>query len=408
MPTKQIPELLIEDPCAAGPPLAAWPQADRIRVLELLASGTGGGAQEHVRTLVNALPANRYQVSVAALSDGRALRQIKGDGLTTHLLSAASDDQAIEALIELLERERPQVVHAHMFRAELIAARAIARQDRAGRPRPRLLATIHSSRVRSAADQAALIELDSYFDGLIAVSEAMVVKLAAEGRDQVPVELIYNGIDLARFGPRPALEQARLRADLGYQESDRLVGAVGRLEPEKGHEVLLAAWPAITARHREARLLLIGEGSARAALEAQTASLGAPAQTVRFLGWRADVAALTGILEVAVLPSHREALGLAVIEALASGRPMVASAVGGVPELIKDGQTGLLVPPGDSHTLAAAVIALLDDPGYAASLGITGQRLVHERFCLQLMVRRLSRLYDQTARTAGWRAPAEA
>jgi glycosyltransferase involved in cell wall biosynthesis len=393
-------ELFTSDPCADLPTMAALPRNARIRVVELLASGTNGGAQEHVRALVAGLPPERYTVHVVSLSDGPALVRMAAEGMAVEVLAGDTDAEALEALIRLLRQTRPQILHAHMFRAELLAGQALARLALISEPRPFLLASIHSSRVRSRADQAALAAVSGQFSRLIAVSEAMVAKLKSEGRTAVPIDLIYNGIDLARFGPRSAVEKVALRARLGYAPTDKLVGSVGRLEPEKGHQVLLAAWPDIAARDQRARLLLVGDGSQREALEGAAAALGEAARSVRFLGWHDEVASLTGILDLAVLPSYREALGLAVIEALASGRPVVASAVGGIPELIKDGQTGLLVPPGDSAALAKAITRLLEDPAYAARLGVAGQRLVHERFCLELMIRRIAAVYDAGALAA--------
>ena len=155
-----------------------------------------------------------------------------------------------------------------------------------------------------------------------------------------------------------------------------MVGVVARLEPEKGHATLLEAWPTVIENVPTARLLVVGEGSMAAQLHDQAEALGLlgdscegdrcvgtrharPGAAVVFTGRREDVPSVTAALDVAVLPSYREAQGLVILEAMALARPVVASNVGGIPEMIEDGVTGLLVPPHDADALAAAIIRLL-------------------------------------------------
>ena len=132
------------------------------------------------------------------------------------------------------------------------------------------------------------------------------------------------------------------------EPGSQIVGVVARLEPEKGHPTLLEAWPLVLRAVPDAYLLIVGEGSRRDALEAQARELRI-AHRVVFTGRRDDVPAVTAALDVAVLPSYREAQGLVILEAMALSRPVVASNVGGIPEMIEDGVTGLLVPPHDAR-----------------------------------------------------------
>ncbi|MFL5681214.1 MAG: glycosyltransferase, partial [Chloroflexota bacterium] len=124
------------------------------------------------------------------------------------------------------------------------------------------------------------------------------------------------------------------------------------------------------------------------------------AHRVVFTGRRDDVPAVTAALDVAVLPSYREAQGLTILEAMALSRPVVASNVGGIPEVVEDGRTGLLVPPHDPDALAAAISRLLTDHSYADMLGRAGHDNVHDRFCVQLMVKAIETIYDEGARAA--------
>ena len=173
---------------------------------------------------------------------------------------------------------------------------------------------------------------------------------------------------------------------------------MARLEPEKGHPTLLEAWSSVVAAVPNATLLVVGEGSRREALEAMAHELGV-ADRVVFTGRRDDVPAVTAALDVAVLPSYREALGLTILEAMALSRPIVASNVGGIPEMVEDGVTGLLVPPHDAEALAAAIIRLLRDHPLADTLGRAGHDLVHEKFCIERMVSAVEQIYDDGART---------
>jgi glycosyltransferase involved in cell wall biosynthesis len=140
----------------------------------------------------------------------------------------------------------------------------------------------------------------------------------------------------------------------------------------------------------------VGEGSERDSLEAQAASLGISRRVV-FTGRREDVPAVTAALDISVLPSYREAQGLSVLEAMALSRPVVASEVGGIPEMIENGVSGLLVPPNDHVALADAIVRLLSDHPYADMIAKRGHDLVHDRFCIELMVNSIETLYDEAA-----------
>ena len=181
------------------------------------------------------------------------------------------------------------------------------------------------------------------------------------------------------------------------EPGSQIVGVVARLEPEKGHPTLLEAWPLVLRAVPDAYLLIVGEGSRREALEAQARDLRI-AHRVVFTGRRDDVPAVTAALDVAVLPSYREAQGLSILEAMALSRPVVASNVGGIPEMITDGVTGLLVPAHDAPALAEAITRLLRDHPYADTLARAGHDLVHDRFCIELMVTAVQTIYDEGAR----------
>jgi glycosyltransferase involved in cell wall biosynthesis len=280
-----------------------------------------------------------------------------------------------------------------MYRAEIVGTQAAWRVAEAGLPQPYVVGTVHSSRIRSDEDRALVRRLTPRMDHLIAVSTSIVQKIADEGRLGAPVTLIYNGVDLQRYDDQGPC--CTLREEYGLPAEGPMIGVVARLEAEKGHPTLIEAWPQVLAEFPDATLLVVGEGSRRAALEAQVAALGL-SRSVVFTGRRDDVPAVTAALDVAVLPSYREAQGLTILEAMALSRPVVASNVGGIPEMIEDGRTGLLVPPHDPAALAGAITRLLRDHPLADTLARAAHDQVHERFCVELMARAVETIYDES------------
>jgi glycosyltransferase involved in cell wall biosynthesis len=406
-------DVLRLDPCRDIPALRPLPAGERIRVAQVVATGTNGGAQEHVHTLLSRMDRLRHDVRVISLSDGSAARRWRSLGVCVEVIDEPDDARAAELVADQLDRWGTQVVHGHMYRAELVSVAAADLMGSRGGARPYLIETIHSSRVRSQADRETLVRLTPSIDRLVAVSRAIVTKLQREGRaDLAPVELIHNGVDLARYDHTEAC--CTLPEEYGFEEGTPLVGVVARLEPEKGHATLLEAWPRVLAHVPAARLLVVGEGSLAERLQEQAEELGLlgepcegdhcvgtrharPGAKVVFTGRRDDVPSVTAALDVAVLPSYREALGLVILEAMALGRPVVATEVGGIPEMVEDGITGLLVPPHEPVPLAEAIVRLLRDHPLADTLGRNGYRLVRDRFCVERMVAAIEALYDQ-----GW------
>ena len=382
-----------EEPCQAPDEREAL-SGGRVRVLQVMATGTNGGAQEHVYSLVTRLNMSRYQVKVVSLSHGSSVRRLQKAGIDTTVIDEPDDRLAVRALVDEMAAFEPEIVHNHMFRAEVIGTKAALQLGERGYHRPAIISTIHSSRIRCVEDREVLRQLTPVMDRLIVVSRAIEKKIADEGRHGAPVSLIYNGVDLQRYNHQQPC--CTLHEDYRIPEDSPIVGVVARLEAEKGHRVLLEAWPLVLAAVPKAWLLIVGEGSERDSLEAQ-AEIAGISHRVVFTGRRDDVPAVTAALDVAVLPSYREAQGLSVLEAMALSRPVVASAVGGIPEMVENGVSGVLVPPGDCDALAGGIVRLLTDHPFADTIARAGHDLVHERFCVEIMVRAVSDLYDEAA-----------
>ncbi len=383
------------DPCLVPLEHFPLPGPKRVRVVEILATGSNGGAQEHLFALMSRLDRTFYEASVVSLSAGSAVRKLERHGFDVTLIDEPDDDAAVRALAGHLALVAPDVIHTHMYRADVVGTRAAIALAESGHRRPYVVSTVHSSRVRSTEDRELLRQLTPHMDQLIAVSKSIVRKIADERRTGAPVRLIYNGVDLERYNHQDPC--CTLRDEYGMEPGSQIVGVVARLEPEKGHQTLLEAWPDVLREVPDAYLLIVGEGSRRDFLE-QRAAAHKVAHRVVFTGRRDDIPAVTAALDVAVLPSWREAQGLSILEAMALSRPVVASDVGGIPEMIEDGVTGLLVQHDNPVALAEAIVRLLTDHALADMIARAGHDLVHDRFCIELMVKEIEQIYDEGAR----------
>ncbi len=375
-------------------PKGPLPDGTRLRVVELLATGTNGGAQESVVSTVLRLDPSRHETQVISLSHGSTMARLQRMGYATEVIEEPSDERSAELLADRLMALNTQVLHAHMYRAEVVGVAALDIVEQRTGHRPYMVSTVHSSRFRSPADRELLERITPKINRLIAVSDAIVDKLVAEGRDTTAISRIYNGVDLERFDEATGGEL--IRAEFGIPADAPLAVVVGRLEPEKGHPTLIEAWPVVHHHFPSAHLLVVGEGSERDRLEGLAAAhLRAEicCASVHFLGRREDVPQILAAANVVVMPSYREAQGLAIVEALAAHRPVVASNVGGIPEMIRSGENGILVPSQDPSALASAIGLLFRDRALANKLASAGHELVHQKFCVDDMLRDIEAIY---------------
>jgi glycosyltransferase involved in cell wall biosynthesis len=242
--------------------------------------------------------------------------------------------------------------------------------------------------------------LGAMTDRVIALNEVQKADIASYGVAPLDkIQTIPLGLEI-----EPMLEaeqhRGRLRAELGVRDDRKLVGIVARLVPIKAHEVFLEAARSIRAARPDTTFLIIGDGERRAELEALARRLGV-ADVTRFMGWRADMREVYADLDVVTLCSNNEGSPVALIEALAAARPVVSTRVGGVPNVVHDGESGLLVPPRDSAALAEGVLALLRDPDRAAAYGQAGRREVFPKHSSGRLVHDVERLYLELARAKG-------
>lgn len=223
---------------------------------------------------------------------------------------------------------------------------------------------------------------------LIAVSEAVRQHICSQGISPAKVKVVHNGIDMNRFVPRSLQEAKQV---LGYMTDQPLVGLFGRLSPEKGHRTALAAMVELARAYPGIRLLLVGDGPDRDLLARLAGDLGI-AGLVDMIGFQEDVRPLIAACDVVMVPSLKEGFGLVAVEAMAMARPVVATEVGGLPEVVAEGQTGLLVPPEDPSALAAALEVVLKQGELATIMGMRGRQRAEACFNQQTQSGRLLRV----------------
>lgn len=356
----------------------------------------GAGAERIVHDLATRLDRARFDPFVLALKsasehdDGHFARQLRDARVPVFPLRVRSklDLSRVIPLVRLLRRLKPRLLHAHLFHANLVA-RLVA--PLAGSPV--VVSTHHVVERRPLGPRFFLDRATAPLDDrTVAVSQACA-RFARDVGGARPGRLVVieDGIDLVPYRATGPEQAASVRAALDLAPGTLLVGAVGRLDPQKGHPELLRAWARVRVAFPEAVLLIAGEGPDHSALERLARELGI-ARSVRLLGFRGDVPALLAALDLFVMPSRWEGFGLALVEALASGKACVASSADSLPEVL--GDAGVLVPPRDPQALAAAIGRLLADAGERARLGVLA-RARAELFSVERMVRRYEALYSE-------------
>lgn len=362
------------------------------RVLHIITRLWRGGAPNTTLDLVRGLEGDGFrQTLVTGLAEEPAW-DLLGTPATsgvrvlplptlTRELRPVSDLRALLALVRLLRREKPDLLHVHTSKAGFLgrlAARLTGIRPVIYSPHGSILAGYFSPRTTRLF--ARLDALAARFtDRIVCCTPKEIGEYLAAGigRPEQYV-VIPNGLDAEAYALRAAPPE-QTRAALGLPAGSRPVLCAGRLVPVKGQTYLLQAWPSVLTGEPRALLLLAGEGPDEAVLRAQAYATGV-AGSVRFLGFREDLSSLLACAEILVLPSLNEGFGMALVEAMAMGKPAVASAVGGVPEVVLDGGTGLLVPPGDPGALATAIRHLLEDPAAAQQMGEAGRERARKAF----------------------------
>ena len=365
-----------------------------ISVLHFSNTLVRGGVEEHILTLLRGLDRRYFRLYLVCTPEVAIKLQpdLPGDvELMPLCLMQPSLIASAFRLAQIIRKHRVDILHSHLFYSSLFAS-PIGRLCRV----PVIIETPHVRELwrRGLVKSHFVVDrlAGRFVDYYVAVSHANARYLVQQkGLPPDKITVIHNGCDLRQFDPARSVP-SDLKETLGFGASDPVLVVIGRLEPQKGHRVLLEALPLIRREFPQVRLVCVGEGTLRGNLERQVCSLESEV-SVRFVGYQANVADWLALADVSVLPSFYEGLPLAAIESLAAGRPMVATAVDGTPEVVVDGKTGFTVPPGDAMRLAQAICRLLSNQELRQVMGCAGREWVQERFSEERQIQRTGELY---------------
>lgn len=376
-------------------PVEATVSTDRRGRLLLLADSLVRGNGAQMTRYAPRLAAAGFDVRMTLLAEHAAdpvAERLADDGVAVDVLSFRRrlDPAAGWRLLHHIRRLRPDVIHTQDPWANLWGTIAARLQ------RVPTLATVHGLQDRDDKGPRLTDKvLNRGASRILCASDRARQRYQAQaGLPPAKLMTLHEGIDAEAYPILPARHRDTVRAAFGIPAAAPLAITVGVLRPGKGVDLMLEAMGLLAQRWPQLHYLIVGDGEDRAEIEEVTTRLGL-AERVRFTGWRNDVPRLLGCADLFVLPTRDEALPTVLVEAMAGGVPIVASAVGGVSELVEHGSNGFLVPAGDVEALALACDELIASKRLRRAMGERGRQLVAERFAIDIQVERLAGLYDQ-------------
>ena len=360
----------------------------------MLLSLQPGGLENGVVNVVNRLDPEKFRSSVCCLrTTGEfAKRIIRSDASVHEMRSSGGNDWKLPfKLARLFARTKTDIVHtrnAESFYYGFLGAKLA-----------RVPTLIHSEHGRTFNDRELRYRLQRLFslgtDAIFSVSAQLRQDLIAKvGIDPSRIDILYNGVDLSKFG---AIDSQAIRRSISAMPEDFVIGSVGRLVAVKNYDLLIRALARIG--HPKAMVVLVGDGPERNRLEATAAAYGV-SDRVRFLGHRNDVHELLAAMDVFVLPSISEGMSNTLLEAMASRLPVVASNVGGNPEIIRDGLDGFLFESNDEGALTAKLRELINSETQRMRLARCARIRIEDKFSIDVMIARYEKLYQSCANAA--------
>jgi len=369
----------------------------QIHICHVLQSLEPGGLENGVVNVVNGLDHARFRSSICCLNQIGAFAQriiVPNVRIQAFGRHPGLDIALIGKLVSYFRSTRPDIVHtrnAEAFFYGFLAAKIA-----------RVPSIVHSEHGRSFDDRKLRFVFQRWMsvftDRIFAVTDQLRSDLVAHvGLRREDVEVLYNGVDLGKFVQEPRND---IRRELGLLDTDFVIGSVGRLVSVKNYSLLLHAMQAI--KNDCVRLLLVGDGPERIRLSRQAENLGI-AHQVQFLGHRDDVARCLAAMDVFVLPSISEGMSNTLLEAMGAGIPVVASNVGGNPEILRNGREGLLFASNSIEALKSAIDELMSRPEYRNELAVAARRRVQGEFTQSAMISRYEGFYASIAPRGGTR-----
>jgi len=380
----------------------------RVKIVRIIARLNIGGPALHVVNLNKGLSSDRFESLLVTGSpnpvEGSLLDYAQENGvrplIIPEMVGEASlrprDIKAFFRLYRIFQMERPQIVHTHTAKAGFLG-RLAARLAGV----PCIVHTYHGHVLNGYYGPAKswllkLMErgLARITDRLVAVSELVKEDLITYGvAPPEKISVIPLGFDLKPFFDCRSLK-GEFRRELGLDLDDTLVGILGRIVPIKNHRLFLESAARVVEQDSTVRFVIVGDGILKVELEGYAQDLHISEQVI-FTGWRRDLPRIYADLDVLVVSSNNEGTPVSAIEAMASGCPVVATRVGGLPDIIKDGETGYLVPARQSQPLAAAIVRVIENAQAAEQMGRSGRFSVKEKFSLDRLVSDTEALYEE-------------
>lgn len=367
---------------------------DKIRVLHVIGGGEVGGAEELVLALMKLLDPNKYEPHLLCLCTGRfaALAGEQGFKAGTISMKHRLDLSTIEPLQEYMQSNRINIVHTHGVRANLVARIAARKQ---GIP---IVTTVHSvlrydydTLIKAGFARCLTMLTNKYTDKFIAISRAIADEIQGMRVPAEKIAVIHNGLDISKFNqPR---DPGELKSELGLDPEKPVITMIARLHPVKGHEYFLKAARKVIDTGLKAQFLIIGEGIQRRKIEEQVKKLKL-ANVVKMPGYYSPIEDIYALSNVVCVPSLMEGLGLVILEAMYFNVPVVASNIGGIPEIVQHRVNGLLVAPRDDKALAYEIMNILIDSDLAGFLKKGGQKTIKE-FTREKMARQVENIYEE-------------
>lgn len=354
-----------------------------------------GGGQRSLLLLLERLDSTRFRPFLICPTEGGLVEKAEKLGIETEIIRMGSlktpnifsTASTVLKLRKLIRKKNIELIHTDSPRQALYAGLAIRKTK---------TPLIWHVRVSTAEKKSLDKFLYNRSRKVIAVSRAASLRFAEYDSAPDKLVVIPNGVNLTQFKPMPA--DRKLREELGIEEGPVLVGTLGQLIPGKGQDVLLKAAKRVAEQAAEVNCVIVGNGNTayRNTLEDLSAGLGIK-NKVRFSGYREDIPQIMSCLDIVVLPStsHLEGLSRVIIEAMACGKPVIATDAGGNPEAVEDGKTGILVPPGDPDELARAILELARDADQRKRMGEAGRKRAEQLFSIEMNVERIEKIYEE-------------
>jgi glycosyltransferase involved in cell wall biosynthesis len=359
-----------------------------LKVVHVDSEKTWRGGEAQILHLCRGLRSKGHEMVVVAPPQSALGGRAAAEGFTTKEIPMKGelDPAAVWRLAGLLRREQPQVLHLHTSHAVALGSLAALIH------RPPLVVAHRRVDFSTRNNPFRRWKYQGVVDCIVAISRGIKEVLVADGLSAEKITVIHSAIDVGAFDP--ALSPNGLLRELKLEGAAPLLGIVAHLADHKGHKYLIAAVPYILEAFPAARLLIAGDGELRQSLEEQVRALGVE-PAVLFLGYRQDVPRILAALDLFVLSSHLEGLCTSLMDAMAMKKAVVATRVGGVPEVVAEGVNGVLVPAKDPRALAQGIISLLKDPDRVKAMGEAGRRIAEEKFHVDIMVNKIEKLYQE-------------